>query len=168
MKGGFFTIEVGTPAPDFSLPDADGKETSLSQFRGKTVVLYFYSKDNTAGCNVEAQEFAAINKDAAKLGAVIIGVSRDTAATHKKFAEKYQLPFVLLSDEERAVGNLYGVVKMKNMYGKKVLGVERSTFVISPAGVVTHIFRKVKPQGHAKEVLSSLMPPKKTAKANHK
>jgi len=124
--------------------------------RGKYVVLYFYPRADTPGCTVEACEFRDSYKKVEKTGAVVLGVSPDTPKALKKFEEKYGLPFTLLGDADKKVCNTYGVIQGKNMYGKKVMGVARTTFIIGPDGEVKHIFQKVKPQGHADEVLTYL------------
>lgn len=149
-------LEIGTKAPDFTLQDKDGNWVSLSDFLGKKVVLYFYSKDNTAGCTRQACAFAA-NYDAflAK-GAVVIGISRDSAASHRKFAEKNSLPFLLLSDPERIAIQAYGVWQEKRMCGKVCMGVVRSTFLIDENGLIEQIMPNVKPDSNAAEVLELL------------
>jgi peroxiredoxin Q/BCP len=147
---------VGAKAPAFSAPDQSGKIVSLSDFASRTVVLYFYPKDDTPGCTVEAcsfrDEFSAFKKK----GAVVIGVSPDNAKSHTKFIEKFTLPFTLLVDSENKIAEAYGVWVEKNMYGKKYMGVERSTFVIDPQGKLSAIYRKVKPAEHTAEVLAGL------------
>lgn len=149
-------LEIGTKAPDFTLQDKDGNSVSLSDFLGKKVVLYFYSKDNTAGCTRQACAFAA-NYDAflAK-GAVVIGISRDSATSHRKFAEKNSLPFLLLSDPERIAIQAYGVWQEKRMCGKVCMGVVRSTFLIDENGLIEQIMPNVKPDSNAAEVLELL------------
>ena len=149
-------LELGTKAPDFTLQDKDGNSVSLSDFLGKKVVLYFYSKDNTAGCTRQACAFAA-NYDAflAK-DAVVIGISRDSAASHRKFAEKNSLPFLLLSDPERIAIQAYGVWQEKRMCGKVCMGVVRSTFLIDENGLIEQIMPNVKPDSNAAEVLELL------------
>ena len=149
-------LEIGTKAPDFTLQDKDGNSVSLSDFLGKKVVLYFYSKDNTAGCTRQACAFAA-NYDAflAK-GAVVIGISRDSAASHRKFAEKNSLPFLLLSDPERIAIQAYGVWQEKRMCGKVCMGVVRSTFLIDENGLIEQIMPNLKPDSNAAEVLELL------------
>jgi thioredoxin-dependent peroxiredoxin len=149
-------MDINDKAPDFTLPDQDGNKVSLKEFRGKTVVLYFFPRANTPGWTVEASEFRDEYKKFEKLGVPVLGVSPDTPAAEKKFAEKFNIPFPLLGDEDKKVAIAYGVLKEKNMYGKKVMGVERSTFVIGPDGKIQHIYAKVKPEGHAKEVLAGL------------
>ena len=149
-------VAVGTKAPDFSLPDQTEKLVSLKSLKGKQVVLYFYPKDDTPGCTKESCDLRDSYTKITKTGAVILGVSLDGAESHRKFIEKYSLPFSLLSDEETAVSKAYGVYKLKNMYGKKYWGIERSTFIIDQAGLIKAIFRKVKVDGHAEEILTVL------------
>lgn len=149
-------LNVGDTAPDFSLPDQHGAERRLSDFRGKKVVLYFYPKDNTSGCTTEAVGFRDRADKFADNNAVVIGVSKDSVKSHYNFAEKYGLPFILLADEERKVIDLYGVFKEKKMYGKTVMGVKRTTFVIDEYGVIERIYSDVKAAGHAEEVYCSL------------
>ena len=149
-------VQEGQSAPDFTLPATGGKPVTLSQYQGKKVVLYFYSKDNTAGCTDEARGFRELSAAITAAGAVILGISGDTVAVHEKFSAKHELPFLLLSDADRLVSQLYGVFKEKNMYGKKVMGIERSTFIINEQGVISRIFRKVKVSGHAPAVLAAL------------
>ncbi len=149
-------ILIGQPAPVFNLPATGGTTLSLAECAGKKVVLYFYARDNTAGCTGEAREFAELHADFAALNVLILGVSRDSMITHEKFKAKWALPFDLLSDADGHVCELYGILKEKNMYGKKSIGVERSTFLINEQGVITGIFRKVKAAGHARAVLDTL------------
>jgi peroxiredoxin Q/BCP len=149
-------LQVGAKAPEFTLPDQDGKPVSLSDLKGKQVVLYFYPKDDTPGCTKEACDFRDSQARIKNAGAVVIGVSPDGAASHQKFIGKYSLPFALLTDEEHATAKVYGVYKQKHMYGKKYWGIERSTFVIDATGRLKAIFRKVKVDGHADEVLAAL------------
>jgi peroxiredoxin Q/BCP len=153
-------IEELQPAPDFTLPGIgsddvvkDGK-VQLSALRKHVTVLYFYPKDDTPGCTAEACSFRDANHEMQKRGIVVLGISTDSVASHKKFAEKYGLPFPLLSDEDAHVALEYGVYGEKNMYGKKFMGVSRSTFLIDKDGVVRKIWHKVKPEGHADEVLA--------------
>lgn len=148
--------EVGKKAPDFTLPDQNGNKVSLKNFKGKKVVLYFYPKDNTSGCTKEACNFRDDFPKFKKTDAVIIGVSPDSVSSHKKFADKYNLPFTLLSDEEKNVLEKYGVWKEKSMYGKKYMGVERTTFIIDEDGKIKKIFNKVKVDGHNTEVMEAL------------
>lgn len=149
-------IKEGSLAPEFSLIGSDGKEHKLSDYIGKKVVLYFYPKDNTAGCSKEACLFRDNIKIVTDLNAVVLGISRDSLKSHDKFIEKLNLPFVLLSDEEEKVCRLYDVIKEKNMYGRKYMGIERSTFVIDEDGILKKIFRKVKVNGHIEKVIESL------------
>jgi peroxiredoxin Q/BCP len=149
-------LTVGTKAPAFSAPDQSGKLVSLADFKGKKVVLYFYPKDDTPGCTVEACSFRDGHKSFAKKGAVVLGVSPDSAKSHTKFIEKFSLPFPLLADEDKAIAQAYGVWVEKSMYGNKYRGVERSTFVIDEKGKLSAIYRKVKPAEHTAEVLAAL------------
>ncbi len=149
-------VEVGKPAPDFTLPDQHGQEVTLSSFKGKPVVVYFYPKDDTPGCTTEACAFRDARTDYEKLGAKVIGVSPDAVTSHLKFAEKYELPFTLVADTEKAVCQSYGVWQEKSLYGKKSMGVVRSTFVIDGQGVVRQIFPKVKVDGHSDAVLAAV------------
>lgn len=149
-------LQIGTQAPDFTLPDKDGNPVTLSSFRGKKVVLYFYPKDNTPGCTRQACAFAA-QYDAFKASDIeVIGISKDSVASHMKFAAKYDLPFILLSDPERVAIEAYGVWQEKKMAGKIGMGVVRTTFVINEAGVITAIMQGVKPDTNAAEVLAAL------------
>lgn len=148
--------EVGKKAPDFILPDQDGKNVSLKDFKGKKIILYFYPKDNTSGCTKEACSFRDDFPKFKKTDAVILGVSPDSVSSHKKFAEKFNLPFTLLSDEEKKVLELYNVWKEKSMYGKKYMGVERTTYIIDETGKIKKIFNKVKVDGHNLEVMEAL------------
>ena len=150
------SMEVNDKSPDFSTTDENGKEVALKDFRGKTVVLYFYPKADTPGCTKQACGFRDSYAAIKKTGVVLLGISKDTAASQKKFQEKFSLPFPLLADPEKKIANLFGVVKEKNMYGKKVQGIVRTTFVIGPDGKIKHIFNNVKPEGHAEEVLAYL------------
>jgi peroxiredoxin Q/BCP len=149
-------LKVGAKALDFKLPTGDGKELSLSDFKGKKVVLYFYPKDMTSGCTKEACSFQENIGAVKKKGAVVIGVSTDSPTLHQKFAAKYELSFPLVSDEKKELVKKYGVWKEKSMYGRKYMGIERTTFLIDGNGVVTHIFPKVKVDGHTEEVLTAL------------
>jgi len=149
-------MKVNDKAPEFTLPDQNGEDISLKQFRGKYVVLYFYPRADTPGCTIEACEFRDSYKKMQKSGAILLGISPDTSKAQNKFAEKFSLPFTLLGDADKKVANAYEVVKEKNMYGKKVMGVARMTFIIGPDGKIIHIFEKVKPEGHAEEVLEYL------------
>lgn len=149
-------LQEGKKAPAFSLPNQDGKKVSLKDFAGKKVVLYFYPKDNTSGCTAEACDFNEQIATFDAQGAVVIGVSPDSPASHVKFRTKYGLTFDLLSDESKEMLEKYGVWKEKSMYGKKYMGVERTTVVIDSDGIVKKIFNKVKVAGHTAEVLSVL------------
>ncbi|MBI3803788.1 MAG: thioredoxin-dependent thiol peroxidase [Nitrospirae bacterium] len=150
-------LEPGDEAPPFTLPSSEGKEIDLASYRGKrSVVLYFYPKDDTPGCTKEACFFRDAFSDFKKSKGVILGVSLDPLAAHEKFIKKYTLPFPLLSDADGAVSKAYGVYKLKNMYGRKFWGIERSTFVIDPDGKITHLFRRVKVESHIEEVLAAL------------
>jgi len=149
-------VEAGQPAPDFTLSDQHGQSVTLSQFRGKPVVLYFYPKDDTPGCTKEACAFRDARATYEDAGAKVIGVSPDDPASHLKFAEKYQLPFTLVADPEKRACQDYGVWKEKNMYGKKSMGVERTTFVIDGAGTVRKVFPRVKVDGHSEQILETL------------
>ncbi len=145
-------IEENKKAPQFTLPDQNGKKVSLKDFAGKKVVLYFYPKDNTPGCTKEACDFRDSIEDFKKIKAVVLGVSPDSVESHKKFAEKYDLPFPLLSDPDKKVLQKYGVWKEKSMYGRKYMGVERTTVVIDEKGKILKIFPRVKVKGHVDEV----------------
>ncbi len=145
-----------TAAPDFALSDAEGRSVRLSDFRGQWVVLYFYPRDNTPGCTRQACAFAAAYDGLRQKGAVVVGVSKDSAASHKKFAEKHGLPFVLLSDPDHAVLELYDVWKEKKQYGKVSMGTVRSTYIIDPEGVIRRAMPKVKPDTNAADVLAAL------------
>ena len=149
-------MDINDKAPAFTLPDQNSKEISLKDFQGKYVVLYFYPRADTPGCTIQACEFRDAHKKIEKTGAVILGISPDTPKAQKKFEEKFDLPFTLLGDADKTVCNAYGVIQEKNMYGKKVMGVARTTFIIGPDGKIKHIFHKVKPEGHAAEVLEYL------------
>ena len=149
-------LETGTKAPAFSLNDKDGNAVSLSDFMGKKVVLYFYPKDNTPGCTRQACAFAAAYEDFKTLDAVVIGVSKDSEASHRKFAEKYGLPFILLSDPELKAIQAYGVWQEKKNYGKVSMGVVRSTFIIDEKGLIEKVMPKVKPDTNAAEILDYL------------
>lgn len=149
-------LEVGTKAPKFTLLDKDGNSVSLSDFAGKKVVLYFYPKDNTPGCTRQACAFAGAYEEFKKINAVVIGVSKDSVASHQKFAEKHGLPFILLSDPELTAIQAYGVWQEKKLYGKVSMGVVRSTFVIDENGMIEKVIPKVKPDTNAAEILEYL------------
>lgn len=149
-------MKIGELAPDFTLMGSDNKKHSLSDYKGKKIILYFYPKDNTPGCTTEACDFRDNINHFSDLNAVIIGISKDNLNSHNKFIEKFNLPFVLLSDEDKSVCALYDVIKEKNMFGKKALGIERSTFIIDEQGILINEYRKVKVKGHIEEVINSL------------
>ncbi|TWA78660.1 peroxiredoxin Q/BCP [Azospirillum brasilense] len=149
-------IEAGTPAPDFTMPTDGGGSVTLSALRGKPVILYFYPKDDTSGCTSEACGFRDQLPDFSGLDAVIIGVSKDSVASHDKFKAKYDLPFTLASDKETGVAEAYGVWVEKSMYGRKYMGLERATFLIDKDGIVRNVWRKVKVTGHVAAVLKAL------------
>ena len=149
-------LEVGTKAPDFTLPDKEGKPVSLSDFLGKKVVLYFYPRDNTPGCTRQACAFARSYSEFEGKNTVVIGVSKDSAASHLKFAQKYELPFVLLSDPELQAIQAYGVWQEKKLYGKVSMGVVRSTYLIDEQGMIEKVMPKVKPDTNAQEILDYL------------
>lgn len=149
-------IEENKKAPQFTLPDQNGNKVSLKDFVGKKVVLYFYPKDNTPGCTKEACDFRDSIEDFKKIKTIVLGVSPDSVESHKKFAEKYDLPFPLLSDPDKKVLQKYGVWKEKSMYGRKYMGVERTTVVIDEKGKILKIFPRVKVKGHVDEVKKAL------------
>jgi peroxiredoxin Q/BCP len=149
-------VEEGKPAPDFTLTSDSDETVTLSSFRGKPVVLYFYPKDDTPGCTAQACGIRDVYSDFRQRGAIVLGVSPDDEASHVKFKEKYSLPFTLLADPDHEVAEEYGVWKERNMYGKKSMGIERSTFVIDAEGNVSKAMRRVKPDTHAAAVLAAL------------
>ena len=149
-------LKVGEKAPLFTVPDQSGNPVSLSDFAGKKVVLYFYPKDNTPGCTRQACAFAAAYEGFKAKDVVVIGISKDSVASHVKFAEKYNLPFILLSDPELEAIKAYGVWQEKKLYGKVSMGVVRTTFIISPDGIIEKIMPKVKPDTNAAEILAEL------------
>lgn len=149
-------LETGIKAPDFTLLNQDGESVTLSQYLGKKVILYFYPKDNTPGCTKQACGFAQLYPDFNEKGAVILGVSKDSVKSHKKFQEKYQLPFTLLSDSELQVIQAYDVWKEKNMYGKKVMGVVRTTYLINEEGIIEKAYTKVKAAQNPEDMLEVL------------
>jgi len=155
-KRGDTAMDINDKAPEFTLPDQNGEEIALKAYRGKYVVLFFYPRADTPGCTIEACEFRDSYKQIQKTGAVLLGISPDTSKAQKKFEEKFSLPFPLLADADKKVCNAFDVIVDKNMYGKKVKGVARTTFVIGPDGKIVHVFRKVKPEGHSGEVLEYL------------
>ena len=150
------TVEVGKKVPAFKLPATGEQTISLSNLKGQNIVLYFYPRDSTPGCTTEGQDFRDSIAKFKRQNCVILGVSRDTLASHEKFKEKQKFPFDLLSDTEEELCNLFDVIKLKNMYGKKHLGIERSTFIINEKGVLKQEWRKVKVKGHVDEVLAAV------------
>ena len=149
-------LEAGTKAPDFTLPDQSGNPVRLSSFQGKKVVLYFYPKDNTPGCSRQACAFAARYAGFKAQNVAVIGISKDSVASHQKFAEKYELPFILISDPERVAIEAYGVWQEKKNYGKVSMGVVRSTYIINEEGIIEKVMPKVKPDTNAEEILEYL------------
>ncbi|MDP2207506.1 MAG: thioredoxin-dependent thiol peroxidase [Bacteroidota bacterium] len=149
-------LKIGQKAPAFKLPSTDGRIISLNDFAGKKIDLYFYPKDMTPGCTTEACSFRDNYSELQKRGAVILGISADSIQSHQKFSDKYELPFLLLSDENKEVSKAYGVWKQKSFLGKKYLGIERSTFIINEEGKIKTIFRKVKVAGHTEEILQNI------------
>jgi len=149
------SVDVGDKAPSFTLPADGGGEVSLKDLKGKTVVLYFYPKDDTSGCTAEACAFRDALPDFSKVDAEIVGISRDPVKSHDKFKAKYDLPFPLASDEDGKVCEAYGTWVEKSMYGRKYMGIERSTFLVDGKGVIRNVWRKVKVPGHADEVLKA-------------
>lgn len=150
------SLTVGDQAPNFILPGSDQKTHRLSDYLGQKVILYFYPRDNTAGCSREAEAFRDAFEHFSSDNTVILGISRDSLTSHDKFITKYNLPFVLLSDKEEVACKLYDVIKEKNMCGKKGCGIERSTFLINEEGILTEIYRKVKVPGHIDTIKCSL------------
>ena len=149
-------LNIGTVAPDFTLPDQNGEKHSLSDYRGQRVILYFYPKDNTAGCTKQACGFMDLYPQFREKGAVVLGVSKDSVASHKRFEEKYGLPFTLLSDEDKAVIQAYDVWKEKKNYGKVTLGVVRTTYLIDEKGVIVRAYDKVKAADNPAQMLAEL------------
>lgn len=149
-------LEVGMKAPDFTLKDKDGNDVSLSDFLGKKVVVYFYPRDNTPGCTRQACAFGKLYDEFKKKDIVVIGISKDSVASHQKFAEKYNLPFILLSDTERVAIESYGVWQEKKLYGKVSMGVVRTTFVVDENGNILKVMPKVKPDTNAEEILKEI------------
>lgn len=149
-------LEVGAKAPDFTLLDKDGKTVSLADFAGRRVVLYFYPRDNTPGCTRQACAFAQNFEDFRRQDIVVIGISKDSVASHLKFAQKYDLPFILLSDPDLQAIQSYGVWQEKKLYGKVSMGVVRSTYIIDPQGLIEKVMPKVKPDTNAAEILAYL------------
>ncbi len=149
-------LKVGDKAPGFQARTEAGEEFELSDFRGKTVVLYFYPKDDTPGCTKEACDFRDSYEKLLHKGAVLLGVSADDARSHGNFREKYDLPFTLIADEDHSISEAYGVWQEKQMYGKSMMGIVRTTYLIDPKGNIAHVFAKVKVEGHVEEVLAKL------------
>ena len=149
-------LETGTKAPDFTLLDQNGESVSLSDYLGKKVVLYFYSRDNTPGCTRQACAFASTYDGFRQENTVVIGISKDSVASHQKFAQKYQLPFVLLSDPQLTAIEAYGVWQEKKLYGKTSMGVVRSTYIINEQGIIEKVMPRVKPDTNAEEILAWL------------
>ena len=149
-------VEPGSPAPPFALPNGDGDTVTLSELQGRKVVLYFYPEDDTPGCTTQACDLRDSWQAIQEAGAVVLGVSPDGPASHARFAQKFQLPFPLLADEDHAVAEAYGAWGEKSMYGKTYMGIIRSTVIIDGAGVVSHVFPRVKPKGHADKILAAL------------
>ena len=149
-------LEIGTPAPDFTLPDQDGIDRSLSDYRGSKVILYFYPKDMTAGCTKQACAFGELYPQFREKGAVVLGVSKDSVASHKRFEEKHGLPFTLLSDPEKEVIQVYDVWKEKKLYGKVSFGVVRTTYLIDEDGIIVRAFDKVKAADNPRQMLGEL------------
>jgi len=139
--------------PDFTLPTTGGGEFTVSSLRGKSLVIYFYPKDNTPGCTTESQQFRDLYEEFQKANCEVVGISRDSIKSHENFKTRFSLPFALLSDAEEIVCEQFGVIKLKNMYGKQVRGIERSTFVLDKKGILRHEWRGIKADGHAREVL---------------
>jgi peroxiredoxin Q/BCP len=148
-------LKVGDKAPSFTLPADGGGKVSLAELKGKSVVLYFYPKDDTSGCTAEAIAFSKDSKAFKAAGAVVVGVSKDSAASHDKFKAKYDLSVTLVADEETKTAEAYGVWVEKSMYGRRYMGMERATFLIDGKGIIRHIWRKVKVPGHSAEVLAA-------------
>lgn len=149
-------IKEGSKAPDFILTGSDRKQHKLSDYIGKKVILYFYPKDNTPGCSKEATCFVDSIENFNNLNAIILGISRDTLDSHDKFIKKLNIPYILLSDDNEQVCNLYDVLKEKTMFGKKKIGIERSTFIIDETGNIKKIYRKVKVDGHIEDILKNI------------
>lgn len=147
---------AGTAAPEFALPDQDGKVHYLHDYKGKWLVLYFYPKDDTPGCTTEACNFRDSIHQLIQKGVAVIGVSVDSVAAHKAFAKKYELPFPLLSDSEKILVQTYGVWATKKMYGKEYMGILRTTFLINPSGIIAKVYEQVQPDGHALQILADI------------
>jgi len=149
-------LKEGMSAPEFSLPDSEGNKVALSDYRGKNVILYFYPKDNTKGCTLEAISFRDNYEEIMTINTVVLGISKDSLKSHIGFISKYHLPFILLSDEEGKVCELFDVWKKKKMYGREYMGIERTTFLIDQKGEILRIFKKVKVEGHVEELLQEI------------
>src|ERR1700730_1566129 len=149
-------LKEGDPAPPFKVLTDTGEEFDLTAHKNEKIVLYFYPRADTPGCTIESCEFRDTYKPIQETGAVLLGISPDTPQAQKKFQDKFSLPFPLLADADKKVADVFGVLQEKNMYGKRVMGIVRTTFIIGPDGKIQHIFPKVKPEGHAEEVLSYL------------
>ncbi|MFD1954901.1 thioredoxin-dependent thiol peroxidase [Paenibacillus thailandensis] len=149
-------VQLGRPVPDFKLPDADGRGVALSDYRGRKVIVYFYPKDATPACTQEACDFRDSYEALAASGAAVIGISMDNAKSHKRFADKQRLPFVLLTDEEHKVCELFGVWQLKKLYGREYMGIVRSTFLIDENGVLVKEWRGVRVKGHVQTVLEAV------------
>jgi peroxiredoxin Q/BCP len=148
-------LAPGRKVPDFKLPSTGGESFRLKDLRGRNLVLYFYPRDNTSGCTLEGQQFAALAPRFAKAGTSVFGISRDSLGSHEKFRDKMGFPFALLADADQSVCGLFDVIREKNMYGRKVMGIERSTFLIDAEGVLRREWRRVKVAGHAQQVLEA-------------
>lgn len=149
-------LNIGDLAPEFSLPNQNGESVSLSDYRGKWMVVYFYPKDDTPGCTVEACSFRDAQNQLTEAGVVVLGISKDSVGSHKKFADKFSLNFNILADPSTETIQAYGAWQEKSLYGKKYMGIQRMTVIVDPAGKVTHIFPKVTPKGHEQEVLNAI------------
>jgi peroxiredoxin Q/BCP len=149
-------VTLNKAIPGFTLPATGEKDISLSEFKGKNIVLYFYPKDNTPGCTQEGQDFRDAYAKFKRQGTVVLGVSRDSVKTHENFKAKHELPFDLLSDQDESLCTLFDVIKMKNMYGKQVRGIERSTFLIDKKGILRREWRKIKVKGHVDDILNAV------------
>lgn len=149
-------ITIGTKAPDFSLQDQNGDTHTIAQYKGKKILLYFYPKDDTPGCTTEACSFRDNYEELQKAGLVVLGVSKDNVKSHKKFADKYELPFPLLADEDTEVCKVYGVWKLKKFMGREYMGIDRVSFLINEEGKIAKVYEEVKPKEHVQEVISNM------------
>lgn len=149
-------LEAGTPIPSFSLPDADGKQLRSSQWAGSPLVIYFYPKDDTPGCTKQACAFRDAASELKRLGANLVGISADSSSSHARFREKYDLDFPLLADVDHVVSQMFGAYREKNMYGKKSMGIQRSTFLVDSKGVIAKVWKRVQVAGHDKQVIAAL------------